>query len=117
MQREIQSAAYLYQREIESRQRTIVGLNQFTTSEQPPIDLLRVNPEIEHKQCERLGRLRAERNSAAAGAALERVEAAARDGSNLMPTIVDAVRNWATLGEISDAMRRVFGEYQPVNVV
>jgi methylmalonyl-CoA mutase N-terminal domain/subunit len=117
MQREIQSAAYLYQREIESKQRTIVGLNQFTSSEQPPIDLLRVNPEIEHKQCERLGRLRAERNAAAADAALQRVEAAARDGGNLMPAIIDAVRNWATLGEISDAMRRVFGEYQPVNVV
>jgi methylmalonyl-CoA mutase N-terminal domain/subunit len=117
MQREIQSAAYLYQREIESKQRTIVGVNQFTSAEQPPIDLLRVNPEIEHKQCERLARLRAERNGAAATAALERVEAAARDGSNLMPSIIDAVRNWATLGEISDAMRRVFGEYQPVNVV
>jgi methylmalonyl-CoA mutase, N-terminal domain len=117
MQREIQSAAYLYQREIESKQRTIVGLNQFTSSEQPPIDLLRVNPEIEHKQCERLGRLRAERNAAAADAALQRVEAAARDGGNLMPAIIGAVRNWATLGEISDAMRRVFGEYQPVNVV
>jgi methylmalonyl-CoA mutase N-terminal domain/subunit len=117
MQREIQSAAYLYQREIESKQRTIVGLNQFTTSEQPPIDLLRVDPEIEHKQCQRLARLRSERNAAAATAALGRVEAAARDGGNLMPAIIDAVRNWATLGEISDAMRRVFGEYQPVNVV
>src|SRR6202049_4875677 len=79
MQREIQSAAYLYQREIESRQRIIVGLNQFTTSERPPADILRVNPEIEQKQCERLGRLRAERNAAAAQAALDRVEAAARD--------------------------------------
>src|SRR5216683_907525 len=117
MQREIQNAAYLYQREIESKQRIIVGLNQFTTSEQPPADILRVNPEIEQKQCERLGRLRAERNAAAAQAALERVEAAARDGGNLMPAIIDAVRNWATLGEISDAMRRVFGEYQPINVV
>jgi methylmalonyl-CoA mutase, N-terminal domain len=117
MQREIQSAAYLYQREIEAKQRIIVGLNQFTTGEQPPIDLLRVNPEIEQKQCERLARLRGERNAAAAGTALDRVEAAARDGGNLMPAIIDAVRNWATLGEISDAMRRVFGEYQPVNVV
>jgi methylmalonyl-CoA mutase N-terminal domain/subunit len=117
MQREIQSAAYLYQREIESKQRIIVGLNQFTSGEQPPIDLLRVNPEIEQKQCERLARLRAERNAAAAGTALDRVEAAARDGGNLMPAIIDAVRNWATLGEISDAMRRAFGEYQPVNVV
>ncbi len=81
------------------------------------MDLLRVKPEIEQQQCRRLGRLRAERNSEAAQTALARIESAARDGSNLMPTIIDAVRNWATLGEISDAMRRVFGEYQPLNVV
>src|SRR5690242_1127055 len=117
MQREIQSAAYLYQRQIEARERIIVGVNQFTSAEQPPMDLLRVKPEIEQQQCERLGRLRAERNQQAVQTALARVESAARDGSNVMPPIIEAVRNWATLGEISDAMRRVFGEYQPVNVV
>src|SRR5215469_4409734 len=84
MQREIQSAAYLYQREIESKGRVIVGLNQFTSGEQPPIDLLRVNPQIEHKQCERLARLRAERNVKTTSDALDRVAAAARDGGNLM---------------------------------
>jgi methylmalonyl-CoA mutase N-terminal domain/subunit len=117
MQREIQSAAYTYQREIEKQERVIVGVNQFTSGEEPPVDLLRVNPAIEERQRERLGRLRSERNAEAARAALERVEAAARDSGNLMPSIIDAVRNWATLGEISDAMRRVFGEYQPVNVL
>jgi methylmalonyl-CoA mutase N-terminal domain/subunit len=117
MQREIQSAAYAYQREIETRERIIVGVNQFTANEEPPTDILHVNPALEERQRERLGRLRAERNAEAARAALGRVEAAARDGGNLMPPIIDAVRNWATLGEISDAMRRVFGEYQPVNVL
>jgi methylmalonyl-CoA mutase, N-terminal domain len=72
-----------------------------------------VNPEIEEKQRARLARVRAERSSSAADSALKRVESAARDGGNLMPPIVDAVRNYATLGEISDAMRRVFGEYRP----
>ena len=117
MQREIQSAAYAYQREIETKERIIVGLNQFAAAHEPPTDILRVNPEIERRQCARLERLRAERDAARAQAALARVEATARDGGNLMPPIVDAVRSWATLGEISDAMRRVFGEYQPVNAI
>src|ERR1700687_2002693 len=110
MQRETKSPPYLYQREIESRQRIIVGLNQFTSSEQPPANILRVNPEMEQKQCERLGGLRGGRTAAAAQTAREGVEAPARAGGNLMPAIIDAVRNLATLGEISDAMRRVFGE-------
>ncbi len=117
MQREIQSAAYAYQREIETKQRIIVGVNQFSAAEEPPTDILRVNPELEERQRERLGRLRAGRDANAARAALARVEAAARDGGNLMPPIIDAVRKRATLGEISDAMRRVFGEHQPVNVL
>ncbi len=65
----------------------------------------------------RLAKVRAERDAAAASASLARVEAAARDGSNLMPPIIDAVRAYATLGEIADAMRRVFGEYRPKSEV
>jgi methylmalonyl-CoA mutase N-terminal domain/subunit len=117
MQREIQNAAFLYQREIETKDRIIVGVNQFTLGAQPPGDILKVNPELEQKTQAKLAKLRGERNSSAASGALEKVEAAARDGSNLMPTIVEAIRSWCTLGEISDAMRRVFGEYQPVNVL
>jgi methylmalonyl-CoA mutase, N-terminal domain len=117
MQREIQNAAYIYQREIESKERIIVGVNQFTAGGEPPSDILKVNPELEEKQCKRLARVRAERNAEAASAALAKVESGARDGSNLMPPIVDAVRNWCTTGEISDAMRKVFGEYKPVNTL
>jgi methylmalonyl-CoA mutase, N-terminal domain len=117
MQREIQNAAYLYQREIETRERIIVGVNQFTVGSEPPADILKVNPELEQKQCKGLARVRAERNADAATAALAKVESAARDGSNLMPPIVDAVRNWCTTGEISDAMRKVFGEYRPINTL
>jgi methylmalonyl-CoA mutase, N-terminal domain len=116
-QREIQNAAYLYQRQIETQQRVIVGVNQFTAGDAPPADILKVNPELEHKQRREVARVRAERDAAKAAAALTTVEASARDGSNLMPPIVDAVRAWCTLGEISDAMRRVFGEYQPVNTL
>jgi methylmalonyl-CoA mutase, N-terminal domain len=117
MQREIQNAAYIYQREIETKERIIVGVNQFTAGGEPPSDILKVNPALEEKQCKNVARVRAERNADAASAALARVEGAARDGSNLMPPIVDAVRNWCTTGEISDAMRKVFGEYKPVNTL
>ncbi len=113
MQREIQNAAFLYQREIETRERIIVGVNEYTSGDSTPSDILKVNPELEEKQRMRLAKVRAERDQAAANAALARVEAAARDGSNLMPPIIDAVRAYGTLGEIADAMRRVFGEYQP----
>src|SRR5271170_4422676 len=117
MQREIQNAAFIYQREIESKQRIIVGVNQFTGGGQPPGEILRVKPELEQKQKAGVARVRAERNAETAKKALARVEGAARDGDNLMPPIVDAVRGWCTLGEISDAMRKVFGQYSPVNTV
>ncbi|MHB8380997.1 MAG: acyl-CoA mutase large subunit family protein [Candidatus Binataceae bacterium] len=116
-QREIQNSAYLYQREIETKERIIVGVNQFTGGGELPKDILKVNPELEDKQKRNLARVRAERDAAKATAALARVEQAASDGANLMPPIIEAVRSWCTLGEISDAMRRVFGEYQPVNTL
>jgi methylmalonyl-CoA mutase, N-terminal domain len=117
LQREIQGAAYIYQRQIESGERIIVGVNQFTSGDEPPKEILHVNPELEEKQKRKVANIRAERNAAAATKALEAVEAAAHTDANLMPPIVDAVRNWCTLGEISDAMRRVFGEYKPVNTL
>jgi methylmalonyl-CoA mutase, N-terminal domain len=117
LQREIQNAAYLYQREIETKERIIVGVNQFTSGDEPPTDILKVNPELEEKQKQSVAKVRAERDAARAARALQQVETAARDGANVMPTIVDAVRSWCTLGEIADAMRQVFGEYQPVNTL
>ncbi|MGH8011107.1 MAG: acyl-CoA mutase large subunit family protein [Candidatus Binataceae bacterium] len=116
-QREIQNAAFLYQREIETKQRIIVGVNEFTSGDAPPGDILKVNPAIEEKQRARLAKIRSERDQPAAHKALARVERDAREGTNLMPAIVEAVRSYGTLGEIADAMRRVFGEYHPVNEV
>jgi len=115
MQREIHNAAFAYQREIESKERIIVGVNDFTAGYEPPTDILQVNPAIEENHRSHITRVRAEREKHAAQNSLARVEQAARDGSNLMPLIIDAVRAWATLGEIADAMRRVFGEHQPAN--
>jgi methylmalonyl-CoA mutase N-terminal domain/subunit len=117
MQREIQNAAFIYQREIEKKERIIVGVNQFTGGGEPPGEILRVKPEVEEQQRRSVAKVRAERDQQAAEKALARVEAVANNGENLMPSIVDAVRAWCTLGEISDAMRRVFGEYKPVSTV
>jgi methylmalonyl-CoA mutase N-terminal domain/subunit len=117
MQREIQNAAFLYQREIEQKKRIIVGVNNFTSNGDAPGDILKLNPAIEEKQRLRLERIRAERSREAAERSIAEVEKAARDGGNLMPPIIDAVRNMATLGEIADAMRRVFGEHRPSNEV
>ncbi len=115
MQREIHNSAFAYQREIEAKERIVVGVNSFAGGYQPSGEVLRVNPVIEEKQRQRVARIRTERNQQAAQHSLAQVEKAARDGSNLMPPIIDAVSTWASLGEIADAMRRVFGEYQPIN--
>jgi len=115
MQREIHEAAYRYQREIETRQRIIVGVNKFVGGEEQHADILRVNPELEEKQRLALAKVREQRDCAAVKAALAEVERSAREGTNLMPPILQAARAHATLGEISDAMRRVFGEHRPAS--
>ena len=117
VQREIQNAAYAYQREIETGSRVVVGVNEFVTANDRPPETLRVAPELEERQKAALARLRAERDGARVRLALEAVERVAREGANLMPPIVDAVRSYATLGEIADAMRRVFGEYRPAHTL
>jgi methylmalonyl-CoA mutase, N-terminal domain len=121
-QREIQNAAYEFQRSVDRREQLVVGVNAFQSrpedeaQEEPP-KLQRIDPEIERRQIERLRAFRARRDAAAAAAAVRRVEQTARDGGNLMPAIVEAVEREATLGEICDAMRRVFGEYKETTVV
>lgn len=112
-QREIHEAAFRYQRAVESREQIIVGVNDFQVAEDARDDLLKVDPALERRQQEKVAAVRAERNAAAARTALDGVSRAARDGTNLMPAILDAVRAYATLGEISDALRETFGEYVP----
>jgi len=112
-QTEIHNAAFRYQQEIERKERIIVGVNQFTLEEEEPAELLRIHPELERRQAQRVAAVRAERNQRAAQTALARVGETAGGSGNLMPVIVDAVRNYCTLGEIADAMREVFGEYRP----
>jgi methylmalonyl-CoA mutase N-terminal domain/subunit len=111
-QREIHNAAFRYQQAVENKEQIIVGVNDFTTEEHEAEELLKIDLSLEKRQKEKVAAVRAERNQAAAKTALDQVESTARDGGNLMPVIIDAVRAYATLGEISDAMRRVFGEYK-----
>ncbi len=117
VQAEIQEAAVRQQREIESGERVVVGVNKFRTGEGREPTIFRVNSEISRGQVERLRRVRAGRDGAAAAAALRRLNAAARGSDNLMPAILDAVRVYATLGEICGELRQTWGEYRPPTVV
>ena len=112
--REIQDAAYHTQRVIEKGEQVVVGVNRFQTKEQSTADLLRVDETVRTNQMAALAALRAERDNAAVQAVLGKLDAAARDPqASLMPLIVEAVEVYATLGEICDTLRNVFGEYTP----
>ena len=117
VQAEIQKAAYEYQQAVERGEQGVVGVNRFVEEEEKPIPLLRVDPEIERTQVERVRALRARRDAARAAAALAEVERRARTNENVMPAIQAAVEAYATVGEISDSMRRVFGEYRESVVI
>jgi len=111
-QREIAEAAYHYQQQLERDEKTVVGVNRYQVPEERPPELLRVPLEVEGRQIDRVRRVKHERNSAEARAALARVRAAAEGGENLMPPLVAAVRALATVGEIADVYREVFGVYR-----
>jgi methylmalonyl-CoA mutase, N-terminal domain len=117
VQQEIQNAAYEYQQSIDRGQAIVVGVNRFEVDEEKPIPIQRIDPALETKQVERLRAMRARRDVESWKAALKNVEDAARSGENLMPSILAAVEANATVGEISDAMRRVFGEYREAVVI
>ncbi len=116
-QREIQQSAYEYQQSIERHDRVVVGVNQYVDESRTAPPLLRIDPEIERTQVERLVSLRARRDAALVKSALQAVEETARTDRNLMPAILEAVKAYATVGEISDALRQVFGEYQESVVI
>lgn len=111
-QREIQEAAFQYQKEIEDRERIIVGQNDFVEDVGEPIEYLYIDDSVEDEQVSRLGELRRRRDTDAVGRALAGVRDAAAGDENLMPRILEAVHAYATVGEICGAMRDVFGEYQ-----
>ncbi|OPZ57287.1 MAG: Methylmalonyl-CoA mutase [Bacteroidetes bacterium ADurb.BinA012] len=113
IQKEIQDSAYQWQMDVEKGERIIVGLNKFQIEEKPPKGLLRVDPAVGERQKERLSALRARRNNNMVISALASLRNTARGTENLMFPILDAVRAYATLGEICEVLREEFGEYQP----
>jgi methylmalonyl-CoA mutase, N-terminal domain len=112
VQRQIEESAYQFGQQIESGERVIVGVNKFTSGEDPQMDLLRIDESVAESQKAKLARVKAERDNERVAACLDAVRTAARGKDNLLPVILDAVRAYASVGEISNALRDVFGEFQ-----
>jgi methylmalonyl-CoA mutase N-terminal domain/subunit len=117
IQREIQNSSYSYQREIEKEERIVVGVNRFQVEEEKPTNLLRVDPTIRISQIEKLNTLKSERENDRVQKSLDELKRVAEGDGNLMVPIVEAVKAYATLGEICDILRGVFGEYQQVKTL
>ena len=113
-QREIANSAYRYQQQVDKGEKIIVGVNKYISGPEPEIPILRIDPKVEREQIENLNRVRGERDNTAVKKALEKLKEKALNSDNLMPYILDAVKTYASIGEICDALREVFGEYQEV---
>jgi methylmalonyl-CoA mutase N-terminal domain/subunit len=117
-QKEIADSAYKYQRETDEKKRIIVGVNDYKIDEaECPIELLRIDPNVERDQLAGLQKLKKERDSRKVREVLEKLHDTADKKQNLMPTIIDAVKAYATLGEVSDVLRQVYGEYKELIVI
>jgi methylmalonyl-CoA mutase N-terminal domain/subunit len=115
--RELSEAAYRYQRQLETKDRLLVGLNAFQSEHEQPIPVFKGNPETEQRQLERTRRLRQQRNSAQVKQSLADVVAAAQANENLIPALVESIKAYTTLGEICEALRGVYGTYRPSQVI
>jgi methylmalonyl-CoA mutase, N-terminal domain len=113
IQKEIQESAYTYHLGVESRERIIVGINEYVEKGQDDIPILRVDPKIELQQKERLAQIKKTRNNAKVESALKAVEAASTGSENLLPYIIEAVESYASVGEISGTLKRSFGKFRP----
>jgi methylmalonyl-CoA mutase N-terminal domain/subunit len=116
-QREIQEAAYRFQRQVEENERVIVGVNDFVVQDPEPTGLLRVDPTIGDRQRKRLAALRAGRDGVTAARLVEKLQHTAEGTGNLVPVMVECVENKVTLGEISHCLRRVWGEQRETVVI
>jgi len=112
IQKEIQTSAYAFQREVESGETIVIGVNKFQTKEEPPKGLLRVDPKVGERQVQKLKELREKRDNEAVRISLQKLKNAALTDAKLMPVILEAVKSCATVGEICGALRDVFGEYK-----
>jgi methylmalonyl-CoA mutase N-terminal domain/subunit len=117
MQREITESAYRFQKDLEAKKRIAVGVNDFTSEEEVPIKTLRVDPTVEKALIERLREIKNNRNQPKVSEALDKLRTAAeRENESLMPHVLKAVKEYATLGEICGTLRQVFGEYRPPSI-
>ena len=112
MQNKIAESAYTYQKDIESKEKIIVGVNEFISESTTTIPILKIDEKIRQEQIDKLNKLKSARNSEKVAACLAAIKLAAMGTDNLMPLVIEAVENYCTLGEISDTLRMVFGEYQ-----
>src|SRR6201988_63026 len=117
VQREIQESAYRYQKAIETHEQVVVGVNRFQIDEEPPVNVLRIDPVLEQAQVERVRALRERRDAEAVTAALQKLEQTAATNENLLPRILVCVEAYATVGEISNTLRRVWGEYRETSTI
>ena len=116
-QREIAESSYRFQQAVERKEKIVVGVNDFVQNDEPPIEVLYIDASAGDKQLAKLERLKRERDNAAIQRALDRLRAAARSTENVMLPILDAVRAYATIGEMCDALREVWGEYEEVPII
>jgi len=114
-QREIAEASYRYQRELDKKEKIMVGVNDYV-SEEKHLDILQIDETVAHRQAERLAKLRADRSQSEVDRRLNALRKAAEGKDNLMPFLFDAVKSYATVGEICDALREVFGTYEEVAI-
>jgi methylmalonyl-CoA mutase, N-terminal domain len=117
VQREIQESAYQYQKAVETHEQVVVGMNRFQLEAEPSVNVLRIDPALEQAQVERVRSLRERRDAKLAAAALEKLEAGAGTSENLLPRILECVEAYATVGEISNTLRRVWGEYRETSSI
>lgn len=117
IQHEITDSAYRHQKEVEAKKRVVVGVNEFKTEEEVPIKILQIDPKSERKLVDRLARIKLERNQAQVNEALAELRKAAEDEkANLTPFVLQAVKEYASLGEICGTLREIFGEHKPSSI-
>ncbi len=112
IQKEIQENAYKYQKSVENNENIVIGVNKYVIEEQPPTDLLKLDPEVAQRQLSKLQKVKEDRDSEKVQVSLDNLKKAAQGSANLMPFIVDAVRCYATLGEMCGVLREIYGEYE-----
>jgi methylmalonyl-CoA mutase N-terminal domain/subunit len=116
-QRDIAESAYLFQQAVERREKIVVGVNDFVQEDEPPVEILYIDETAGDRQLAKLEALRRTRDRGSVGRALDSLKRAAANGENVMPPILDAVRAYATVGEMCDALRDVWGEYEETAII